>query len=132
MSFSGVWDKKITDDIIESYFYVLRKYNEKQVQQAGYKSMERFKWFPKPADLVGLIETEKHDQEYREHFKPENAPNKIWPSVRCRDCGRTRMCILDNNRWLCRECYTGLTSDEINERYEKVIVALQAFRDKEM
>ena len=126
-TFSGVWERKITDEIISAYYYVLKKYQESDVQEAGYQAMEKYKYFPKPSELVSFIAKKQEDTQYEANFAPDNSPVKIWPNVRCRMCGKIGMCIQEDDTWQCRQCYTGLTNEEIADRWEQATEKLRGF-----
>ena len=57
--------------------------------------------------------------------KPREEDNfKILEAYQCQECGTVGRCIKepsDTGPILCRECYTGLTSQEMREMYRKII-----------
>ncbi len=56
--------------------------------------------------------------------EPEKTNYRIEGRMRCNRCGHIGMCIKEpadeNGFWQCRECYTGLTNQEIAERFRKL------------
>jgi hypothetical protein len=64
---------------------------------------------PTPADLVARIPTK---------LAEKNEPVRIEPGHQCRVCGKFKpSCIKEPGiDWTCRECYTGLTNEEIRNR----------------
>lgn len=87
-SFSAIWDRTITDAIINAYFKVLRFYKDEEIQQVGYKALDTLKYFPKPAELVELMKKSKHDKEFKEHWQ-------------CPVCKADVACIIEGK---CRYC----------------------------
>jgi len=60
-----------------------------------------------------------------ERFKPfqveERIPYRIEGRMKCQECGIIASCIkdpIDEGKWQCQHCYTGLTKKEISQRFK--------------
>lgn len=93
--FGTVYTKEVTNELIDSFFTVLKPYTDEQVKKAGYKCLEELEYMPKPAQLINRIEkdTSKHDVALRKRFT-------------CPVCGYYSTMIIDGKCWF---CYTGIS-----------------------
>jgi len=46
----------------------------------------------------------------------ERSP-RIEPNIRCQRCGKVTLCIYEDGQWQCRQCYTGLTDEQVAQRF---------------
>lgn len=109
MTFGKIFNRE-TDDLVESYYQILKKYTDKQVTKSAYVCMEELKWLPRPNDI-------------KKNILPETPPQEflILNGVRCKECGKIATCIrepAESDGLECRQCYTGLTTDQIAERFK--------------
>jgi hypothetical protein len=53
---SKIFSKEIDEQIIQTYWYVLKDYSEKEIRQAFNRAIRECKFFPPPAQLIEFIE----------------------------------------------------------------------------
>ena len=47
----------------------------------------------------------------------------VEPNKTCKTCGKSRLCIKENGEdWECRECYTGLTSEQHQSKMRQIFI----------
>ena len=117
--FSTVWPKKVTNELIEAYCIPLQRFADEEVRRAGHKLLES-EYFPKPHNFVTEINRNKPpDDGYISNFD-------IKSGRKCAICGRVRVCIDEpkGSEYQCRECYTGMTSEEIEAKIKGIAALL--------
>ena len=67
--------------------------------------------------------------EYK-HIKPlpidERTNYRMEGRIMCQECGKVGMCIQEpGDKWLCRQCYTGMDGKEIAANWRTVIRAME-------
>jgi hypothetical protein len=105
--------------MIEAYYHALKGYHDEDIQEAGYKCLDNCEYFPKPVDISKQI---------REIQRNNPLVNRdedfiIRYDVRCRKCGHIGLGIKEpkeTGEWQCRECYTGLTTEQIKEKFRAI------------
>ena len=90
-NFSTVFSKTIDDEIISTYFAVLRKYPEGSVIAACQACYDECEFFPKPADIVKRLKKATgfgHDQELRDRWtcKVCNTKSHFFIDGKCLLC----------------------------------------------
>ena len=121
--FSGVWEKKITPEIIEAYSNTLKGYTDNEIRQAGYKCMELCTYFPKPAEIISHISKRKEKEQYGAKFNMYSGHCQVCGKNGCitmKDEGDNYTGEQGDGLWKCRECYTGLTNEQINAKYQEL------------
>lgn len=86
--------------------------------------VEDFRSMPLPKDFKEAYAEWKKENWKKDPDITDREEFKIFFNVNCKECGKKNtMCIQepvgDSNR--CRQCYTGLTSQEIKDRYTQLI-----------
>ena len=112
--FCGLWPSKTkNEELVEAYHRAFRAYTDKQISNAGDQAMQEMEFFPKPVDIIRRIPQEATD-----------SSGTIGYEVRkCQECGAVKHCIEDPigcGEWQCRPCYTGLSDQEIADRFAKL------------
>jgi len=96
----------------DSWQKALSRYADDDIRRAGQRAMEECAKMPTAADVIQRIPI------------GDNAENGKYAmaSARCQECGRVLLCISEptGNPYKCRECYTGLTNQEIAGRFRKL------------
>ena len=109
-----VWtSREITDDLIQTYYLSLKRFSDDEVREAGFKYIDQAEGkapFPKPGDISLRISNTN---------LPTNEDFIIRSDVRCQTCGHIGEGIQEpkGTSFQCRECYTGLTPQEIKSRF---------------
>ena len=114
VTFSGVWDHKVTPDTIDAYYSVLRGCSDDKIRQAGYRCMEVCTYFPKPAEILGKIHLKETQEQYGAKFNQSSGYCQVCKKTGC----MTMQDDEDNHLWKCRECYTGLTNEQIQQKFK--------------
>ena len=65
-----LYDKKMSTALISMYLHVLAKYEDREVSEAMAGCIEKMRFFPRPADIISLIEED-----------PENVALEAWGSL---------------------------------------------------
>ena len=116
-TFSGIWEKKITQELQKAFLQALKKYTDDEIRQAGYKCIDNCSFFPKPAQVISYIYKDKTEKQYNLKFN--------MYSGYCQVCKKTNCITMkDNDLWKCRQCYTGFTEGQIEEKYNKLLKIL--------
>lgn len=111
-SFCGLFGKNMTPTVLDAWMKALGRYRDPEISKAGHRAMEECQRMPTPLDVISRISP--GDQKENEKF--------VITSARCSRCSRFALCISEptGSPYLCRECYTGLTNDQIAERFRKL------------
>ena len=112
--FCQIWAKSLTDDLIQAYTKALRNYTDLEVQKAGHACMDSLERFPKPIEIIQRIERREEESS---RFRLE--------THKCSDCGAVKLAIeepIGCQHWQCRTCYTGLTNQQIAERFAQLAI----------
>lgn len=108
--------KEITEGLLKAWNDALKPYTWNQIREAGYRCLGELKYFPKPAELIERIKRDPQDPFGDSDFI-------IIDHGSCEECGASNVpCIKepkDTGVWICRQCYTGLTGQEIAQRLRK-------------
>jgi len=106
--------KQFTPELLEGFYQALRIYSDQQVKDAGYKCLDSMDRVPTPFDIIQRME------------KGEEETSRFRLEIhKCTDCGVVKLCIEEPTgcqHWQCRTCYTGLTSQQIAERFAQLAV----------
>jgi len=132
-TFSGVWDKKLSTEIFAAYNTALDRYPDEEIQAAGYKCLENCKFFPKPSEILEYIGVNEADKRHENRFNRQ--------SGKCQVCGKGGVMAMKDEwdydlqiprdgLWKCRQCYTGMTDDEIRKRYKKLMDILKKIKGR--
>ena len=119
-SFCEVFGKKENEKLVNGWVEALYRYRDHQIIQAGQKALEECARMPTPTDVISRIPVE--DSEQNENYN--------ITSGKCSECSRVGMCISEPNGspLICRECYTGLTNEQISQRFSDLAKMIE---DKE-
>ena len=60
---SALFDREISEAVIEMYWVALDPYGDEETERAFQEAARRCKFFPKPAELIELIEGSSEDRE---------------------------------------------------------------------
>ena len=111
----GMYDKRIDEKITNSYYFRLKPYDEETIRKIVFKWVDTASTFPKIADILSLIPRSDSLSECDYKFEYH---------IMCQECHKPdMMCIkepLDTGVWRCRQCYTGLTNEQIVEKFEEL------------
>ena len=126
-NFSLIWSTKTTDfeKLGAIYHKALRRYPENNLLRAAESCMNELEFFPKPVDLTKRLP--------RGGSAIDEGKFRIREQVRCTDCGEIRMCIeepTDCGQWKCRQCYTGMTVKEIQDKLESLMIRMDKGKSK--
>jgi len=103
-----IHQRKTSDILLNEYYRAFKPYTDDQTRKAGYKTIDEYQYFPKPAHIIERISVTLDDQ----------GPVKYSKAV-CSGCGHLRGCIKEEEApWLCPECYSGLSKAEIQSRFK--------------
>jgi len=132
-TFSGVWDKKLSTEIFAAYNQALDRYPEEEIRAAGYKCLESCKFFPKPSEVLEFIGVKQAERQHENKFNRQTG--------RCQVCGRTGVMTMKDEwdhyeqrprdgLWKCRECYSGMTEEQIKEKYRELMKILSRLTNR--
>jgi hypothetical protein len=109
-SFCEVFGKRENDKLVNGWVEALHRYRDQQVILAGQKALEECLKMPTPMDVISRISVENNQ---------ENTAYNIG-HARCSKCNRVATCISEpvGAPYICRECYTGLTNQQISQRFK--------------
>ncbi len=62
--------------------------------------------------------------EVRPDVQDSEPTPRIEPNIRCQVCGKITLCIWEDNRWRCRQCYTGLADPQLRTRLRDLIAVI--------
>jgi len=90
-NFSKIFQKSIDEDVIDSYFQILKSYSDDKIRKAGYRCLEDAEFFPKPAQILKHIdknEQARHNQDERTRYTCPICNNYVHAMIegRCWDC----------------------------------------------
>lgn len=71
-------------------------------------------------DCAGILPVEGYDEP---SIKPDN-DFRIEGRRQCQECGNIGLCVQEprgTGEWLCKRCYTGLTDQEITEKFKSLV-----------
>ena len=104
-----IHQRKTSDVLLNEYHRAFKPYSDEQVRKAGYKTIDEYQFFPKPAHIIERIEVNTMD----------NQGQVKYSRIVCTGCGRLTGCIKDHEEpWLCCECYSGISKAEISGRFQ--------------
>jgi ribosomal protein L37AE/L43A len=116
---AGLYDKRIDDKIINSYYFRLKPYDEEIIRKIVFRWTDSASVFPKIADILAQIPKSDSLNE---------ADYRIEYHMMCQECHSPDvMCIKEpkgSGIWRCRECYTGLNADQVRKRFEDLGVMM--------
>ena len=84
--------------------------------------METCQYFPKPSQILGYVHTDKTSKQYNSKFNIYSGYCQVCKKSDC-------ITVKDNGSWQCRNCYTGLTDAQINEKYQEFYKILDKIGD---
>ena len=115
---SNIFGRKLTDETIEGFYIALKKFPDEFINDAGYKLLEG-KYFPKPGEFIEILRDKTY--ETKEEFI-------IIRNADCHTCyKKDTTCIkepVNNGPIVCRQCYTGFTTDEIKGKFNAIFSIL--------
>jgi len=82
------------------------------VKDAGYKCLDSMDRVPTPFDVIQRMEK---GEDETSRFRLE--------THKCTECGAVKLCIeepINCGVWQCRPCYTGLSDQEIAEKFRRL------------
>lgn len=166
--FSEMWPNRNTENLLDPYYQILKSYSDNAVKKAVFACLKESEYFPKPADIVKIINTDlkdlKHSQELKKRytcsvcheqvsaisdnkcldcagFPPADEKQVFLNSAddnfviegrrQCQKCSTVSQCIKepkDTGQWECQKCYSGLTKEQIQQRWKDIVHMLN---DKE-
>lgn len=110
---SKSYDKRLDDTMVNAYYFRLKPYDEETIRKIVFKWVDNASTFPKISDILAQIP--KSDALNEANYRIES-------HRMCQKCHkRDVMCIKeprDTGTWQCRECYTGLTAEQIRVRFD--------------
>lgn len=116
--FCSMHGKRFSNDLISAYNLALIDYSDDQVRKGGHRAMEECERFPKPVDIIQRASIEK--AQGRELYP-------MFGKEVCHLCEQVKFCMKEDeySRWECRQCYGGLSDDEIRARYRKILNTIE-------
>lgn len=112
-SLASIFNRKLSDEMIDGFFNVLSRYPEAEIARAAYDYMDTEKKMPVPADIKERIAT-----------KPQAEPDHVIENYhKCGVCGHYGMAIQEEpypDMWRCRQCYTGLSTMELKAKFRTI------------
>jgi len=109
-NFGAIWQTKIDDRLIDTWYVTLKKYSDKDIKEAGYRILENSEFFPRPASMIkfltGIVEDRKR--------------------YTCPICKRYVHCIIDGK---CTDCYVGVPLSQVRESPSRAIYDDENLRD---
>ena len=123
-SFCQVWNKPLTDELVEAYFQSLKRYRDKDVMRAGWKCLEDMTFMPRPHDIISRIPPSVGGGIDGEGYR-------IHSIARC-ECGNLGSAIEEpiGSRPRCRECYTGLSGPEIHAKFKALTDKIKSISEE--
>lgn len=111
-SFCELYGKKMNEKLLDAWVNALGRYRDQEIARAGQRAIEECSKFPTPIDVIQRIQTnsERGNDEYQ------------ITSGKCAHCGRVRMVISIpvGADYLCRECYTGMTNEQVSATFGRL------------
>lgn len=114
--------------MIESYHIILKGISDDYIYEAAKLCLSECEYFPKPKEILKRVPKKVNDDLEGVNFK-------IAERMRCQNqgCLRVDMCIKEPvddpaSKYLCRDCYSGLTLQERNQRMRDI---LHMIKDKD-
>mgnify|MGYP001216047415 CR=1 FL=1 len=105
-------EKRVDDKLVSSYHFRLKSYDEDEVRKIIFKWVDTSDKFPKISDIISQLPKGGWTQ---------NENYRIEEHMMCNECQKPdTMCIKEpvkTGNWRCRQCYTGLTSAQISQRF---------------
>lgn len=74
---SAILDGNLTDPKAEIYWEILKEYADEEIKKAIISALKTCKFFPKPAEIIELIEGDKTDKSLLAWVKVKNAIERI-------------------------------------------------------
>ena len=112
-SFSlGIKKREISDELIDTYHQSFKNTDEDKFIKACHRCLDDCDYFPQIHAIRARISYDTVTED-RDFYLAEK--------TRCSNCGKVTICIKepkDSQFWECRECYSGLTNNEINKRFK--------------
>jgi hypothetical protein len=128
---SSVWPKRVTEELIDAFYQKLKAFTDDSVYTAFKKYHEsdddNDDKFPSPSRIKKLIPTGNYFDELN------NDKFHMVMKMRCQipGCFKTDVCIREPNqegvKYKCRDCYSGLTLEQRNQRMRDI---MHMIRDK--
>lgn len=119
-TFSSIWPIRTgtLEDKIAAYVIALDRFKEENIRASGQRCMDTCKSFPLPAEIIEKMDLKEFSKEdYRISYK-----------MKCGRCYKIGLGIeepINSHRWLCRQCYTGLTSKQIAGRFNDLSLMME-------
>jgi hypothetical protein len=106
-------DRRVDEKLVNSYHFRLKSYDEDAVRKIIFKWVDVSDKFPKISDIIAQLPRGSWG---------ENEDYKIQEHMMCNECHKANVSCIKEPKltgiWRCRQCYTGLTSDEIEQRFK--------------
>ena len=111
-SFCELYGKLKKAETVDAWMEALKRYRDAEIASAGHKAMEECQKMPTPLDVIQRMPINQTVQNEDYHMA----------QAKCSRCGRYALAISEpvGSPYLCRECYTGLSNQEIGERFRKL------------
>ena len=122
------------EEIRQTYYRELERYTDAEVGECSRDIYDQAEFFD-PGKVLHDIKKrleEIHPEIDEGQYEETEKEAEIQFGVRCRRCGYSGACIKDPREgWLCRECYTGLTYEQIKGRFQDIQAILEGLTTKE-
>ena len=107
-----LYNKPRTEKSVDAWMEALRRFRDHEIAPAMNRAIDECQKMPTPMDIIQRIPVSQMME--NEHYRMTQA--------KCSKCDRYSLAISEppGDPWLCRECYTGLTNQEIAERFKKL------------
>jgi hypothetical protein len=110
-----IYDKRVDDKLVSAYYFRLKAFDEDKIREIIFKWADVDPKFPKIADIISQLP--KGSMEDNQDFLLEE-------HRMCMECNKKDlMCIKEprnTGSWRCRRCYTGLTNEQIEEKFKEL------------
>lgn len=110
--FCELYGRRMSGNLVDAWVDALNRYRDGEVAKAGHKAMEECAKMPTPQDVIQRMMTQQ-----------DSGSDKFtMASARCFKCGRILLCISEppGTPYECRECYTGMTNQEVSEKFKEL------------
>ena len=111
-SMCSLFGKIHNSALTDAWSKALFRYRDHEIQKAGQRALEECQKMPTPMDVISRITSD--DQTNNGAF--------TMTSTKCSKCHRVLLCISEpsGSPYLCRECYTGLTNQQISDKFNQI------------
>jgi hypothetical protein len=114
--FSKVFSKEITNELIETYYSLLKDYPEEDIKEASFLSLEELIYFPKPKEIIERIRSVQKTRSEDLRLKE----NDILQHQTCTSCGKPNTMVIKPDL-ICRQCYSGLSTEDYKQKVRDMV-----------